>query len=69
MRTFAPGKTFDVLGWFSLSIIKAKILLRLWEMKIDWDDSVPGTIQDAWLHWQSELHLDPLREAYTSLLL
>ena len=34
------AKTYDVLGWFSPSIIKAKILLqRVWESKIGWDDS------------------------------
>lgn len=52
------AKTFDVLGWFSPSTIKAKILLqRLWEQRVDWDDSVPSSIQEAWLHWRSELHL------------
>ena len=35
-------KTYDVLGWFSPSIIKAKILLqRVWELKIGWDDLLP----------------------------
>ena len=30
------AKTFDVLGWFSPTIIKMKILMqRLWELKID----------------------------------
>ena len=24
---------------------------------MDWDDSVPSSIQEAWLHWRSELHL------------
>ena len=52
------AKTFDVLGWFSPSIVKAKILLqRVWEAKVDWDDPIPSPIQDAWLHWRSELHL------------
>ncbi|XP_064405765.1 uncharacterized protein LOC135350852 [Halichondria panicea] len=35
------AKTFDALGWFSPSTIKAKILMQqLWELKVDWDDSV-----------------------------
>ena len=52
------AKTFNVSGWFSPSTIKAKILLqRLWEQRVDWDDSVPSSIQEAWLHWRSELHL------------
>ena len=52
------AKTFDVLGWFSPSTIKVKILLqRLWEMKVDWDDPVPQMILDAWSQWRSELAL------------
>ena len=52
------AKTFDVLGWFSPSTIKVKILLqRLWELKVDWDDPVPTVIHDAWAQWRSELPL------------
>ena len=50
------GKTFDALGWYSPTIIKAKILLqRLWEARIDWDEPVPQPILDEWLQWRSEL--------------
>ena len=52
------AKTFDVLGWFSPSTIKVKILMQqLWEHKIDWDDPVPSSIRDAWSQWRSELHM------------
>ena len=52
------GKTFDVLGWFSPCMIKMKILFQqLWEMKVDWDDTVPDAIREAWLRWRSELNL------------
>ncbi len=52
------AKTFDILGWFSPSTIKVKILLRqLWERKVDWDDPVPSNIRDSWFQWRSELHL------------
>ena len=52
------AKTFDVLGWFSPSIIKVKILLqRVWELKIGWDDLLPQDIHQLWLQWRSELHL------------
>ena len=38
-------KTFDVLGCFSPSIIKAKVLMRWpWELKVDCDDPVPEDI-------------------------
>ena len=49
------AKVYDMLGWFSPSIIKAKILLqRLWEQKVGWDESVT---QSAWLKWRTELTL------------
>ena len=52
------AKTYDVLGWFSPSIIKAKILLqRVWEAKIGWDDLLPQPIHHEWLQWRSELHV------------
>ena len=52
------AKTFDVLGWFSPTIIKAKILLQqLWQQKVDWDDDVPSPIYDVWLQWRSQLDL------------
>ena len=50
------AKIFDVLGWFSPTVIKMKMLLhRLWELKIAWDDLVPTSIQEIWLQWLSEL--------------
>ena len=52
------AKTFDILGWFSPTVIKVKILLqRLWEQRVDWDDQVPPSIYDELLQWHSELHL------------
>ena len=52
------AKTFDVLGWYSPTIIKAKILLQLlWSEKIGWDQQVPDTLLEEWLRWRSELHL------------
>ena len=51
------SKTFDVLGWFSPTIVTMKILLQcLWELKIDWDDPVPEQIY-VWARWRSELKL------------
>ena len=52
------AKVFDVLGWYSPTIVKAKILLQLlWSEKIGWDDSVPQAILQEWLRWRKELHL------------
>ena len=52
------AKTFDILGWYSPTIVKAKILLQmLWLEKIGWDDSVPEAIFQEWLKWRRELPL------------
>ena len=52
------AKTFDVLGWFSPSTIKAKILLqKLWEQGIAWDEMVPPPVLETWQRWRSELQL------------
>ena len=50
------ARIFDVLGWFSPSVIKVKILYqRLWEQKVDWDDPIPSSVLSVWERWQSEL--------------
>ncbi len=52
------AKTFDVLGWYSPTIVKAKILLqRLWSERVDWDELVPEAILHEWSRWRSELPL------------
>ena len=55
---FDISKSFDVLGWYSPTIVKAKILLQaLWSEKVEWNDPVPDAILKEWLQWRSELHL------------
>ena len=50
------AKVFDVLGWFAPATVSMKILLQsLWELRVEWDDSVPKEIQDVWMRWKSEL--------------
>ena len=50
------AKVFDVLGWFSPTIIKMKILIqRVWELCIDWDEIVPPEVESIWTQWKSEL--------------
>ena len=52
------ARTFDVLGWFAPTMIKAKILLqRVWEARIGWDDPLPESIHQEWTTWRSELPL------------
>ncbi len=48
------AKTFDVLGWFSPTTVKMKILLqKVWESKIGWDNELPPPIRDVWCQWRS----------------
>ena len=57
-RQIASGvaKTFDLMGWFSPSVIVLKILLqKLWKLGNDWDDPAPEDIATAWRSWQDEL--------------
>ena len=52
------AKTFDVMGWFSPTIISMKILLQqTWERKIGWDDAIPEDLRLVWEGWRSELSL------------
>jgi hypothetical protein len=51
-RNFISGKAkvFDVLGWFSPTVITVKILLqRVWESRIDWDEFIPDEIWTKWI--------------------
>ena len=62
------ARTFDVLGWFSPTTIKMKILLqRLWELKVDWDDPLTPSIGEMWLQWRTELDAlsrKPIKRCY-----
>ena len=50
------ARVYDILGWYSPTIIKVKILLQqLWVAKITWDDLVPSAVQSAWERWSKEL--------------
>jgi hypothetical protein len=52
------SRTFDVLGWYSPTIIFAKILLqRCWEEKVEWDEPVSQSISQDYFQWRAELHL------------
>ena len=47
---------YNVLGWFSPTIVKVKILLqRVWESGVDWDQEIPPNITEEWLRWRTEL--------------
>ena len=49
------AQTFDVLGWFTSTIVLLKILLqRVWELKVGWDDQAPNEIWEKWLSWRDQ---------------
>ncbi|XP_067214160.1 uncharacterized protein [Linepithema humile] len=43
------AKLFDPLGWSTPVTISAKILLqKLWQLKVDWDETIPLTLVSQW---------------------
>ncbi|XP_044249355.1 uncharacterized protein [Drosophila takahashii] len=49
---------FDPLGLVSPVIMVAKILLQeIWLLRLQWDESVPMTLQQAWLSFVSSIHV------------
>lgn len=51
------SKIFDPLGLIGPIIIKAKIMLQhLWQLSLDWDESVPQHIFSNWKLYQQQIH-------------
>lgn len=49
---------FDPLGWIAPVLIKPKLLLQqLWQLKVDWDEKLPSSIQEEWQKIKNELPL------------
>ncbi|XP_018378048.1 PREDICTED: uncharacterized protein LOC108770819 [Trachymyrmex cornetzi] len=47
---------FDPLGILGPIITTAKIFMqRLWELKVDWDETLPSDIQTQWARYEAEL--------------
>ncbi|XP_076661131.1 uncharacterized protein LOC143365016 [Halictus rubicundus] len=52
------AKIFDPLGLLGPVTVVAKILMqRLWQLKVDWDESLPMSLQTEWSNYQEELSL------------
>ena len=50
------ARLYDVLGWCSLTIVLAKILLQgVWEEGWSWNEPVSWQIRDTWEKWRSQL--------------
>jgi transposase InsO family protein len=52
------ARIFDPLGLLGPVILKAKIFLqRIWQLKLDWDESLPTALYTEWTQFQDELAL------------
>ncbi|XP_076384154.1 uncharacterized protein LOC143262078 [Megalopta genalis] len=52
------AKIFDPLGLLGPVTVSAKILMqRLWQLRLDWDESLPADIQTEWSNYQAQLRL------------
>lgn len=50
------AKIFDPLGLVNPSIVQAKLIMQaLWQLKLDWDESLPTEIQTRWLNLSTQL--------------
>lgn len=51
------SKIFDPLGLIGPIIIRAKIMLQhLWQLSLDWDESVPQHVFSSWKSYQQQIH-------------
>ncbi|CAK9827685.1 hypothetical protein ANTRET_LOCUS5354 [Anthophora retusa] len=52
------ARIFDPLGLLGPVIITAKLIMqKLWQLKLDWDESVPTSIHTAWTNYHTQLNL------------
>lgn len=59
------ARTYDILGWLSPTIIKAKTMLqRVWEAGVDWDSKIPQQIIEEWSRWRADLAKKPIERCY-----
>ena len=50
------ARTFVVMGWLAPAIIKARIMLQcLWNLKLRWNDTVPGDLTKECQAWRTQL--------------
>ncbi|KAK2558598.1 Uncharacterized protein P5673_018777 [Acropora cervicornis] len=50
------SSTFDPLGLICPVLLPAKRLMqRNWQLKLDWDDSLPEGLLEGWARWKEEL--------------
>ena len=53
----SAAKVFDVLGWYSPVVLKAKLILQqLWTLNLSWDEPIPEDFAQHWRNWSSQLN-------------
>ena len=58
-RTVASdlAQVFDVLGLLSpVVLVSKKIVQRLWQLQLGWNDPIPTDVLKDWTRWKTELH-------------
>lgn len=52
------AQLFDPLGWLTPVTVRAKITIQTtWLLGLGWDDPLPGTLAQEWMHFCEELRL------------
>ena len=52
----AAARVFDVLRWFAPAVVWIKILLlKIWELGLEWDKQIPEHLCPSWEKWKTEL--------------
>lgn len=52
------ARLFDPLGILSPILVTAKIFIQeLWELKLDWDQSLPESLHTKWIAFRSDLNI------------
>ncbi|KAK9679199.1 Pao retrotransposon peptidase [Popillia japonica] len=52
------AQIFDPLGLLSPIVVRSKLLMQcLWQLQLDWDESIPANIHTLWLNFQQELDI------------
>ncbi len=52
----SAARVFDVLGFYSPSVLPVKIILQqLWKLGCNWDDSIPDNLADKWKEWSTQI--------------
>ena len=59
------ARIFDIQGWVSPVTVSLKIVLQcIWQLGIDWDESIPPELAETWITWRKELPVHAIPRCY-----